>query len=656
MFRTLKIYLNEQIPLQELLAKLVDFGYTRQAVVAEEGDFSSRGSIIDIFAFTFEYPLRIELDINKISSIKSFDMKSQKVLWPHQTAIILPFRRRHKSHLDTFTIASKARVYLRANAENIPIENFLDLSIGDFVVHVHHGIGKFLGIKKLQYKGKSVDHLAISYLHSDSLYVPMEDIHLVSRYVSFEGIRPKLSKLGTSDWLKTKERTKRALRSVALDLLSLQAARSALTGFKFSPDTDWQREFEKSFAFPQTTGQIRALGEVKNDMECERPMDRLLCGDVGYGKTEVAMRAAFKAVMDNKQVAILVPTTVLAVQHYFNFSQRVARFPINVAILSRFHTKRQNQEITEAAKKGGVDILIGTHRLLSPDVQFKDLGLIIIDEEQRFGVRAKENLKRLRLVADVLTLTATPIPRTLYMSLTGLKDISVINTAPQDRLAVETLVAEYDEQLIVQAINREIRRSGQVFFVHNRVHDIQKKYSRLQAILKGRAKIAVAHGQMPSKELEKVMLEFLNKRIDCLLTTTIIESGIDIPNANTLIVDEAQNYGLSDLHQLRGRVGRFRNQAYAYFLISKGIPLTSDSTNRLKAIQEHSQLGSGFKIALEDLEIRGAGNLLGHQQHGYIMAVGFDLYTRLLRQAVENLRSLKNPKKLQERPLISQII
>ncbi|MEW6008435.1 MAG: transcription-repair coupling factor [Candidatus Omnitrophota bacterium] len=655
MFRTLKIYLNGEIPPQDLLAKFAEFGYTRQSAVGEEGDFASRGSIIDIFAYTFEYPLRIELDIDRIASIKSFDIKSQKVLWSHQMSIILPFRKKHKSYLDSFAISSKARVYLRTDAENIPIENFLDLSIGDFIVHVHHGIGKFLGIKKLKYKGRLVDHLAISYLNEDMLYVPMQDIHLVSRYVTFEGIRPKLSRLGSSDWLKTKDRTKRAVRTVALDLLSLQAARSALNGFKFSADTDWQREFEESFAFPETPGQIKALEEVKNDMESNRPMDRLLCGDVGYGKTEVAMRSAFKAVMDNKQVAILVPTTVLAVQHYFNFSQRLTKFPINVAVLSRFHTKKQNQEIIQATKRGAIDILIGTHRLLSPDVEFKDLGLIIIDEEQRFGVRAKERLKRLRLVADVLTLTATPIPRTLYMSLTGLKDISVINTPPQDRLAVETIVSEYDEQLIIQAINREIKRSGQVFFVHNHIEDIQKKLLRLQSILKGKVKIAVAHGQMASKELERVMLDFLEKKIDCILTTTIIESGIDIPNANTLIVDRAENYGLSDLHQLRGRVGRFTRQAYAYFLISKGVCLSEDARSRLKAIEEHSQLGSGFKIALEDLEIRGAGNLLGHEQHGYIMAVGFDLYTRLLRQAVENFKSLKNPKKFQERVLIKQI-
>jgi transcription-repair coupling factor (superfamily II helicase) len=642
MFKMLKIYRNQEIRLEDLLRQLSGFGYSHQTKVAEEGDYAHRGSLIDIFPFTFEYPLRIELAINNIESIKSFDIPSQRLLWEHQMAIILSFKRRHRSYVDTFVAPSKEKVYIRTEGENVPLENFLDLTVGDYVVHVEHGIGKFKGFKKLAHKGKMIDHLVISYLGADMLYVPMSEVHLVSRYIAFEAGRPKLSRLGSNDWRKIKERTRRAVRSLALDMLNVQAARQALSGFSFSADTSWQKDFQVQFPFEETPGQIRALEEVRQDMESDKPMDRLLCGDVGYGKTEVAMRASFKAVMDNKQVAILVPTTVLAVQHYFNFSRRLAEFAVSVAMLSRFNTKGENKRIVEAVKKGGVDILIGTHRLLADDIQFKDLGLIIIDEEQRFGVRAKERLKRLRLLADVLTLTATPIPRTLYMSLAGLKDISVINTPPEKRLAVETIVTGYDEHLVVQAINREVRRSGQVFFVHNHIDDIHKRAARLKKLLGDKVRLGLAHGRMSSRELEQVMLDFLNHKIDCLITTTIIESGIDIPNANTLIIDEAEHFGLSDLHQLRGRVGRFNRQAYAYFFVSQDSSLSEDSRKRLKAISEYAYLGSGFRIALEDLEIRGAGNLLGHQQHGYIMAVGFDLYTRLLRQAVETIRCAKN--------------
>ncbi|MBU2541373.1 MAG: transcription-repair coupling factor [Candidatus Omnitrophica bacterium] len=647
MFKTLKIYLNQEIAKGALLDEFSKFGYSHQAKIQEEGDFSHRGSIIDIFPFTFEYPLRIELDIDKIASIKSFDVQSQRMLWDHQMVIILAFRRKSYFSLGSLTNARGDSVYIASGGEEVPVDNFLDLSFDDYVVHTYYGIGKFVGIKKLEHEGKLKDHLAIRYSRGDMLYVPMADIHLVSRYVAFEGARPKLSNLGSGDWQKIKERTKKAVKFIALDLLNLQAARSTLSGFRFSQDTDWQREFEASFSFTETPDQRKALDDVKKDMESDRPMDRLLCGDVGYGKTEVAMRAAFKAVMDNKQVAILVPTTILATQHYYNFSKRHSYFPINVAMISRFNTKKENLEIIESVKKGKIDILIGTHRMLSSDIDFKDLGLIIIDEEQRFGVRAKEKLKRIRLLADILTLTATPIPRTLYMSLTGLKDISAINTPPKMRLAVKTAVAEYDERIITQAITREVKRGGQIYFVHNRIEDIQKLYLRLKSILKEKVRLGVAHGRMASRDLEQVTLLFLKHKIDCLISTTIIESGIDIPNANTLILDNAENFGLSDLHQLRGRVGRFNRQAYAYFLVSGVTDLNEDAKKRLKAIEEYSQLGSGFRIALEDLEIRGAGNLLGKEQHGYIMAVGFDLYARLLRSAVSRLYGQEeNRKKL----------
>jgi len=415
--------------------------------------------------------------------------------------------------------------------------------------------------------------------------------------------------------------------------------RLAGEGFKFSPDTEWQSDFEKTFPYQETPDQIKATAEVKQDMESGKPMDRLLCGDVGYGKTEVAMRAAFKAVMDSKQVAYLVPTTILAEQHYKNFISRLKKFPVKVEMLSRFKTGTEQNGIIKGLSSGNVDIVIGTHRLLSPDVSFKNLGLVIVDEEQRFGVKAKEQLKKIKATIDVLVLTATPIPRTLYMSLMGAKDFSVINTPPQNRLPIKTVVVEYDADLVAQAIKRELNRKGQVFFLHNRIFDLEKVRDRIAKSLGGsNARIAIAHGQMPAKQLEQVMSDFISGSIDVLVSTMIIESGIDIPNANTIIVNNAHNFGLADLHQLRGRVGRFNRLAYAYFLVSQSEVLDSVARKRLVAIEEHSGLGSGFNIAMEDLEIRGAGNLLGQEQHGFIAAVGFDLYCRLLKEAIANFK------------------
>jgi len=398
------------------------------------------------------------------------------------------------------------------------------------------------------------------------------------------------------------------------------------------------KQFEEGFPYEETPDQAKAVLEVKSDMEAPRPMDRLLCGDVGYGKTEVAMRAAFKAVINGKQVAYLVPTTILAEQHYHNFNQRIKDFPVNVELLCRFKNEAEQKDIVQGITQGAIDIVIGTHRLLSEDIQFKDLGLVIIDEEQRFGVKAKEKLKALRFTCDVLTLTATPIPRTLYMSMMGAKDLSVINTPPQNRLPIKTVVVEYDLDLIQQAITRELRRKGQVYFVHNRVQDIEEVRDKIKRILPGSVRLDIAHGQMPPKVLEKVMSDFMDGSIDCLVCTMIIESGIDIPNVNTIIINNAHRFGLSDLHQLRGRVGRFNRSACAYLLIPRNEVLDTDARKRLEAIQEHAQLGSGFKIAMEDLEIRGAGNLLGIEQHGFISAVGFDLYCRLLREAVTNFK------------------
>jgi transcription-repair coupling factor (superfamily II helicase) len=464
-------------------------------------------------------------------------------------------------------------------------------------------------------------------------------MHLIQKYIAFSVRRPKLYRLGGREWARVKERVRRQVQKYAWEILSLQAMRMSLAKHQFAADMPWQAEFEKTFPYTETPDQVRATAEVKADMESPKPMDRLLCGDVGYGKTEVAMRAAFKAVMGNKQVAYLVPTTILAEQHYENFTQRLRDFPVSVAMLSRFKTDSQQKTIIAELAAGKVDIVIGTHRLLSDDVVFKDLGLVIIDEEQRFGVKAKEKLKTFRLTTDVLTLTATPIPRTLYMSLMGAKDLSVINTPPENRLPIKTIVVEYDEDLIRQALIRELKRKGQVFFLHNRVEDIEQVCKRVSRLLPSDTCVAIGHGQMPAKALESVMLDFLKGRIDVFFCTTIIESGIDVPNANTIIVNNAHTFGLSDLHQLRGRVGRFSRSAYAYFLIPRSEAIDTDGRKRLLALQEYSQLGSGFAIAMEDLELRGAGNILGIQQHGFIAAVGFDLYCRLLREAVANFNN-----------------
>ena len=627
MFKSLKIYAGGAVDLEEACSILVAFGYKRQERVLQEGDFARRGGILDIFPSTFELPIRIELDGDAVVALKTFDPSDGNALWSHQMVIILPFKESHPLKTSTFR-------------EDFPIDSFVDLQLGDYVVHTQHGIGRFLGLDKLQTSLGRKDHLVIEYDRQEKLYVPVEEIHLLQKYVAFQARRPRLSRLGSKEWGRLKETVKKGVQKLAWELLSLQAMRMTVSGFSYAQDTPWQAQFEATFPYSETPDQSKVTQEVKADMESAKPMDRLLCGDVGYGKTEVAMRAAFKAVMDNRQVAYLVPTTILAEQHYQNFTQRLKDFPVEVEMLSRFKTKAQQDSIIEGLKNGTVDIVIGTHRLLSADVSFKNLGLVIIDEEQRFGVRAKEKLKGMRLMADVLTLTATPIPRTLYMSLMGARDLSLLNTPPQNRLPIKSIVVEYDEDLIRQAITRELKRKGQVYFLHNRVQNIEKIHERILRILPAGVKIAVAHGQMPARVLEAVMLEFLSGKVDVLLCTMIIESGIDMPNANTIIVNNAHTFGLSDLHQLRGRVGRFDRPAYAYFMIPKNDPIDSDARKRLSAIQEHSALGSGFRIAMEDLEMRGAGNLLGIQQHGFISAVGFDLYCRLLKEAISNFNKI----------------
>jgi len=624
MFRSLKLYPSLEIERDGLLTVLAGFGYKNQKAVIEEGDFSHRGGVVDIFPAGFEYPLRVEVDNNRINSLHSFNLKNGQNVWQHRIVIILPAKRRASKSESPFD-------------EDTPLNNFVELEKGDYVVHNRYGIGRFLGEDNLRVREEIKKHLVVEYAGGDRLYVPYRDAHLIQKYIGFEIRPPKLFRLGSKEWQRLKDRAKKGAYKMANELLQTQALRYSLTGFSFSADKEWQQDFEKTFPFKETPDQLKTTNETKGDMEANYPMDRLICGEVGYGKTEVAMRAAFKAVMDNKQVAILVPTTILAEQHYYNFSRRLKDFPVKIEMLSRFKTHREQLDIIKGIARGAVDIVVGTHRLLSEDISFKDLGLVIIDEEQRFGVKAKERLKRMRLLVDVLTLTATPIPRTLYLSLMGARDLSTINTPPENRLSVSTHVAEYDEDLIRQAIGRELARKGQVFFVHNRVEDIDKIALQIKKLFND-AKIAIAHGQMPARELEEVMVKFLLGEIDILVSTTIVESGIDVPNANTLIVNNADNFGLADLHQLRGRVGRFTQKAFAYFLIPKGKYLSPEAGRRIKAIEQYSELGAGFKIAFEDLQIRGAGNLLGEQQHGYIAAVGFDLYCRLLKEAVNSVR------------------
>lgn len=522
-----------------------------------------------------------------------------------------------------------------------PEANYADLRPGTWVVHVDYGIGKFTGLVMRVLDGVERDFLCVEYAEGDQLFVPVHQADRLSRYIGASGEDPRPTRLGSGEWTQTKQKVREAVLEVAQDLLDLYAKRQVAEGFAFEPDSTWQQDLEASFSYVETDDQMKAIREVKNDMETARPMDRLLCGDVGYGKTEVALRAAFKAVMSGRQVAVLVPTTVLAQQHYDTFRQRLATFPVKVEMLSRFRSAREQDQVIAGLEMGEVDIVIGTHRLISQDVAFKDLGLLIIDEEQRFGVTHKEHLKKMRTEVDVLTLTATPIPRTLYMALTGVRDISMINTPPAERLPIITHIGPYSQKLVRQAILRELERGGQVFFVHNRVHTIYAMKTHLQNLIP-EARIGIGHGQMNEGELSRVMHMFTNGEIDVLLSTSIIESGLDIPNANTLIVDRGDTFGLAQLYQLRGRVGRGAQRAYAYFFRHRRRAPTIEGQERLEVIAENTQLGAGYSIAMRDLEMRGAGELLGTRQHGYIASVGFHLYTRLLGQAVRQIRQVSN--------------
>jgi len=517
------------------------------------------------------------------------------------------------------------------------MSDFRDLTIGDYVVHVEHGIGMYQGLKEIQHGDTTGEFMVLEFAESARLYVPLTRLDLIQKYRSSEGVKPPLSRMGGTAWAKTKARVKKAMKDMADELLKLYAARKAAQGHTFPPDTQWQKEFEDAFEFSETEDQLTATADIKRDMESSLPMDRLLCGDVGYGKTEVAMRAAFKAVQDNKQVAVLAPTTVLVFQHFENFKRRFAAFPIIVQMMSRFRTDRQLKEIAERVEQGKVDILIGTHRLLSQDVKFQDLGLVIVDEEQRFGVRHKERLKQLKKEVDVLTMSATPIPRTLHMSMVGLRDMSVIETPPKDRMAIQTVVAGYDEKLVQSALEHELERGGQAYFVYNRVDTIYEIAAKIQQLVP-RARVLVGHGQMSEGELEKVMLAFVRHEADILVATTIIENGLDIPLCNTIIINRADRHGLSELYQLRGRVGRSNRRAYAYLLVPAEQELTPVARRRLAALKEFSDLGAGFKIAALDLELRGAGNLLGGEQSGNMDAVGFEMYTGMLDHAIRELK------------------
>ncbi len=535
-------------------------------------------------------------------------------------------------------------------------EAFLaELSPGDYVVHVDHGIARFAGLVRMAVDEHEREYLELHYAEGDKLFVPSDQLERVSRYVGPSDHEPRLTRLGSGDWQRAKRRVRQAVQALAEDLLTLYAAREVVPGHAFAGDAPWQAELEASFPYVETADQVAAITEVKRDMERPRPMDRLVCGDVGYGKTEVAIRAAFKAVMDGRQVALLVPTTVLAQQHYQTFRERLSAFPVRVEMLSRFRSEGEQRQVVEGLTEGTVDVVIGTHRLLQRDVQLKDLGLVMIDEEQRFGVAHKEHLKQMRRDVDVLTLSATPIPRTLYMALGGIRDMSTMETPPEERLPIRTYVSEFDDRLVREAILRELERGGQVYFVHNRVHSIGMIARKVQEIVP-EASMGIAHGQMPEQDLARVMLEFVQGRIDVLVCTTIIESGLDIPNVNTIIVNQADKLGLGQLYQLRGRVGRGAHRAYAYLMYDRKRRLTEQAQKRLQTIFEATELGAGFQIALRDLEIRGAGNLLGPEQSGYMAAVGFDLYCRLLAESVERLRALRDgetPPPPQEGPQVT---
>jgi len=638
-------------PKSAVLEELADVVHADEQVLIACHNEGERQRLSALLAETPTLHERVQLSLGNVS--RGFRLLAQGlvVLSDHELFGRIDVRR---------TSPRKRKIEGRA------IDSFLELRTGDLVVHVTHGIGRYRGMKLIkkrrtgsvsdrssatlkrqesELEEQAEEHLVIEFRDGVLVYVPVPLIHLVQKYVGAARAAPNLSKVGGKSWAKRKQRVSQAVHDMAADMIRLQAAREAQSGIAFPDDSRWQHEFEEAFAYTETDDQLDAISHIKSDMQRHRPMDRLICGDVGYGKTEVAMRAAFKAVEAGRQVAVLVPTTVLAEQHVRTFTDRMAEFPVNIEVLSRFRSAAEQRDILKRLQAGGIDIVIGTHRLVQKDVRFNDLGLLIIDEEQRFGVEAKEMLKRLRLEVDVLTLSATPIPRTLHMSLLGIRDISNLVTPPQDRQSIETRISRFEPELVRRAIIRELNRGGQVYFVHNRVHNIQGIADRVQSIVP-EARVGIGHGQMSERRLEAAMYDFVSGKTDVLVCTTIIESGLDIPNANTMFINQAGNFGLADLHQLRGRVGRYKHRAYCYLLLDEQKPVTPKAAKRLKAIEEFRELGAGFKIAMRDLEIRGAGNILGTEQSGHISAVGYELYCRLLENAV---RSLKNEPPLEIR-------
>lgn len=572
-----------------------------------------------------EFLSRCELDGNVLLALGSL---SQGMEFTEDRFVIL-------SDQDIF-VSAKQRKSRPTRQDGKPVRNFGEINKGDYVVHENHGIGKFVGIQQLVVQNIKKDYLKIKYAGEDMLYVPVDQMDLIQSYIGADSTTPKINKLSSGEWRKTKARVKAAIQDIAKELIELSAARKLEQGHAFLPDGSWQGEFEETFPFEETPDQLRCIEEIKRDMEKTEPMDRLLCGDVGYGKTEVAARAVFKCVAEGKQAAILVPTTILANQHYYTFQERFSNYPFTIDMLCRFRSEKQQNEIINRAKKGTMDILIGTHRLLSKDVAFKDLGLLVIDEEQRFGVQHKEIIKHLKKNVDVLTLSATPIPRTLHMSLIGIKEMSTIEEPPEERYPVQTYVLEQDDETIREAIQREIDRGGQVYLVYNRVKGIYKVAARMKELVP-EASVVVAHGQMNEKNLEDIMIEFMNNEYQVLVSTTIIESGIDIPNVNTIIILDADRFGLSQLYQLRGRVGRTNRMAYAFLMHQKGKVLTEVAEKRLRAIREFTEFGAGFRLAMRDMEIRGAGNILGMEQHGHMMMIGYELYCKLVEEAVHEL-------------------
>lgn len=614
---------GDEVDREKLIQNLFDLNYKQEENVLKPGEFSERGALLDIFPVGFRNPVRFIFELDHLKELKDFSPISGDFIGSFAEVTLLTLTEREEKRL------SKLATYF-LDVERRPAP-------GDFVVHAAYGIAHYRGVREITVKNKPLKRFVLEFANKEILYVDLKEESSFNRYIGIEGKRPKLSKLHGKEWVRIQERARIAVANVAKDMLTLQALRNVEKGYRFSKDTDWQKQFEDEFPFTETKDQLKAWDEARSDMETEKPMDRLICGDVGYGKTEIAFRAAFKAVMEGKQVAFLVPTTILAEQHYLTFKDRVRNFPFDVEVLSRFQSTAAQKKVVARLHNGSCDMVVGTHRLLSKDVGFKDLGLVIIDEEQRFGVRHKERLKEYRRLVDVVTLSATPIPRTLYSSLMGIRDMSFVMTPPKGRKPIETEILKYDEKVVRKVFLREKERKGQVYFVHNRVQTIDKVAKQLQKLLP-EITFGVAHGQMPAAALEKVMDSFLKHRFDCLVSTNIIESGLDIPNVNTILVNRADHFGLADLYQLRGRVGRTEKKAYAYFLLPRYASPTTEALRRLEALTRFTDLGAGYQLALEDLEMRGAGNLLGNEQTGFIYQVGFDLYCKMLKQEIAKLQ------------------